>query len=323
MQDQPWVTWLLSVRNGMPFLPDTLHSIATQTYSNHKLLVWDDCSNDGSLEELHRWIPGRIPGRIFEGKSLRLGPSLAFLVEQADTELCARIDGDDINVPDRLMRQVEYLRIHPEVGILGSQADFIDENDAPISGWGFACDDATIRWRGHWMAHLAHSTLMFRRSVILKAGNYRDNASEDMELWIRASRLTEIVNMPESLIRYRRSSTSMTGRTVDFKSLFRQAAQMNADFLFPGLDATEAMKLWEATYPDEASALVQFRHFRELKRVAVDLARQFGKPDEYFQNTAFFADQSYHLRRRFLEQSGLGFLRRLRRAATGVVENAS
>ena len=323
MQDQPPVTWLLSVKNALPFLPETLASIANQTYLNHKLAVWDDCSTDGTLAELHRWIPERIPGKIFEGRSLRLGPSLAFLTEQADTEFCARIDGDDLNRPGRLARQVAFLHDHPEVGVVGSQADFIDENDQPIGGWSFACDDATIRWRGNWMAHLAHSSLMFRRSTVLAAGNYRDNKCEDMELWIRVGKLTEIANLPESLIRYRRSSSSMTGRTTDFKSLFRQAAQMNADSLFPGLARDEAMKLWEAAYPDEGPAPVQLRHFRDLKRSASALARAVDKPDTYFQSTSFFAEQSYHLRRRFLEQSGLGFLRKLRRSFVEPVKKAS
>src|SRR5579863_7830623 len=103
------VTWLISTKQSMPFLPLTLESIANQTYRNQKILAWDDCSTDGSLEELRRWIPSRIPGRIFAGKSLRLGPCLAYLVEQADTELCARIDGDDIAYPHRLERQVAYM----------------------------------------------------------------------------------------------------------------------------------------------------------------------------------------------------------------------
>ncbi len=126
MTEQAPITWLLATKNSMPYLTATLESIATQTYRNHKVLAWDDCSTDGSLEELERWIPHRIPGRIFSGQSKRLGPCLAFLLEQADTELCARIDGDDVNLPTRLERQVEVMLKNPAIGVLGSYLEVID-----------------------------------------------------------------------------------------------------------------------------------------------------------------------------------------------------
>ena len=146
IDNNPPVTWLLSVKNNMPFLAETLRSIAEQTYRNHKILAWDDCSTDGSLEELQKWIPAVIPGKIFSGKSLRLGPCLAFLVEQADTELCARIDGDDIAVPHRLEKQVRYMLDHPEVAVLGSRMQVIDENGNELPSWAHPVDEAEINW---------------------------------------------------------------------------------------------------------------------------------------------------------------------------------
>src|SRR6185437_3718216 len=100
MTDTPPVTWLLPVRNAMPYLTATLQSIADQTYRNQKIIAWDNGSNDGTAEELHRWIPAMIPGLVISDQPMRLGPSLARMVEMADTELCARMDGDDLNVPD-------------------------------------------------------------------------------------------------------------------------------------------------------------------------------------------------------------------------------
>ena len=117
----PLVTWLMPVRNGMPYLPLTLKSIAEQTYKNHRIIVWDNGSTDGTVEELRRWIPSRIPGMIVSERPMRLGPSLAAMVEMAGTPLCARIDADDINLPERLQSQVQFMQAHPEVGVLGAQ----------------------------------------------------------------------------------------------------------------------------------------------------------------------------------------------------------
>jgi hypothetical protein len=83
------------------------------------------------------------------------------------------------------------------------------------------------------------------------------------------------------------------------------------------MDAAEAMSLWDASYPDAGPAAVRLNQFRQLDRAAVGFARQVGKPDDYFRTTPFFAEQQYHMRRRWLEQKGLSFLRRLRKRDAG------
>ena len=105
------VTWLIPVLNGMPYISETLASIEAQTYQNWEVLVWDNGSTDGTLEELEKWIPTRLPGRIITGEPLSLGDSLARMVEECKTELCARIDADDINLPERLEKQVAFFLI--------------------------------------------------------------------------------------------------------------------------------------------------------------------------------------------------------------------
>src|SRR5688572_14373433 len=103
------VTWLLPVRNGMPFLRETLESIRRQVYDNWEVLAWDNNSTDETLAELHKWIPSVLPGTVVADEPLSLGLSLARMVTAARTELCARIDADDINDPARLAQQVAYL----------------------------------------------------------------------------------------------------------------------------------------------------------------------------------------------------------------------
>jgi glycosyltransferase involved in cell wall biosynthesis len=313
MTEQPPVTWLLSTKNSMPYLTATLQSIAAQTYANHKVLVWDDCSTDGSLEELERWIPHRISGQIFAGRSKRLGPSLDFLVEKADTELCARIDGDDVNVSTRLERQVEAMLQHPQLGVLGSYVEVIDENGNHMEHWHYPANDAEARWLTRYSAQVAHPAVMFRRSAIQAAGGYRDFAYEDSDLWIRVSAVAEICNLPEVLLQYRRTTTSSTGSVVDWFPMLQKVAEYNAAALFPGIDdPSKAMKLWEATHPARKNKPVKLRHLQELKAAAVQAAQQAGKPDDYFTNTEAYRLQQYNLRRRALQGLGLGGLIRLR-----------
>ena len=314
MAEQP-ITWLVPIRNGMPYLPLTLESIANQTYRNHKILAWDDCSTDGSLEELHRWIPKRIPGCIFEGKSLRIGPCLAFLVEQADTELCARIDGDDVASPDRLERQAAYMAEHPQVAVLGSQTQFIDENGKDLPSWRLPCCDADARWLARYTSPVAHSAVLYRRSAVLAAGNYpAEFQFEDNAVWTRMSLMPfEFHNIPEALTKYRRTTTSGTGLIKDWLPPFRQIARSYASTIFPGVsNPDEAMELWEATHPHKRHAPARLRHLKILEKAAVAHARQVNKPDDYFLNCDAYIQQRYVVRRHILGRFGLGPVVRLR-----------
>lgn len=311
---EPCVTWLLPVHNALPYLPETLASIAAQTYRNQKVLARDDGSTDGTLEELRRWIPARIPGQVFMGSHSGIGPSLAFLVNQADTELCARIDGDDINLPIRLERQTEFMLKHPAVGLLGSQIRFIDETGRQSEGWRYALDDATLRWRSRWDCQFCHPSVLFRRSAVLAAGNYRNCKSEDTDLWLRMSYHTQFRNLSEHLIHYRRRADSLTGGTFNFRAMHRIAAQENALILFPTVrNAVEALDLWDATYPEGENAPSKFHHIRILRKAAVALASLVGEPRDYFTETESFLRQQDSLKMRFYERLHVAGLVRLRR----------
>lgn len=317
---EPPVTWLMPVKNGMPYLSETLDSIVKQTYKNYSILVRDDGSTDGTLDELKRWIPARIPGQIFTGPSLGIGRSLAFLVEQARTEFCARIDADDVNLPQRLERQVDFLIQHPKVGVVGSQIVTIDGSGNGLGEYDHETEDAEIRWLSRYGCRICHPAAMFRRSVVIAIGNYRDIARyEDADLWLRMSRVAEMANLPERLLCYRRFSASVTGSVRDWLPVLREGALLNAATLFPGIaDPEKAMDLWEATVPRRLTYASQVHHpaklshLRALKRSAVLLAREVRKPDNYFTDTESFREQYWLLRRRVLNRFGLGPLLRLR-----------
>lgn len=306
--DSP-VTWLMPVRNGMPYLPLTLKAVAEQSYRNHRIAVWDNGSTDGTLEELRRWIPSHIPGQVVSGKPMRLGASLAALTERADTELCARIDADDISHPQRLERQISYLQAHPEVGLLGCQVELIDERGEPRNepGWVYPTADAELRWLTRWHAQFCHPSVVFRKSVVLQAGNYLDTQPfEDLDLAMRLARFTEFANLPEKLLKYRRARTSSTGTVSEFLPLDRGAARKNVGLLFPNIrDPQGAMELWEATHPHQGHVKSRVQHIWQLERAAIQLAEAVGKPSNYFTSTQAFQDQRYALKTRAYRRFGL------------------
>ena len=301
----------MPVKNGMRYLPLTLDSIANQTYKNHSIIAWDNGSTDGTVEELKRWIPARIPGMVIVGRAMSVGRSLAAMVETAGTELCARIDADDINFPDRLERQVAHMLAHPEIAALGSQVTLIDAEGKPTGGtWECPMNDAEVRWLSRWQSGLTHPAVLFRRSAVLRAGNYADVESEDCELWIRLCPFGEIYSLPEVLLSYRRHAGSISGPYTDFYAGQLRSARNAAAHLFPGLSPEEALALWCLTHPQkmELAGPVNLAHLFQFSRAATLLATQSGKPHDYFKTTATYRAQAYWLRRSFLRRWGLSKL---------------
>jgi hypothetical protein len=135
------------------------------------------------------------------------------MVMEATTEFIARMDADDVCLPERFERQYDFLRLHPEVAVVGSQMELIDEIGAS-RGPG---DPSPLRFADILFAFLfnnpmAHPTVMFRRCMILEAGNYsRPKPVEDLDLWMKVARRSALANLPETLLQYRRHSGAVCG----------------------------------------------------------------------------------------------------------------
>ena len=112
---------MIPVLNGMPYLTQTLASIDRQTFRDFQVILWDNGSTDGTVEEARRWIPERLAGKVVADRPLPLGAARAAMVSEVETDWCALVDSDDVNKPDRLEKQMRFLREHPEIDVLGSQ----------------------------------------------------------------------------------------------------------------------------------------------------------------------------------------------------------
>ena len=263
----PSVTWLLPVKNGMPFLPETLASIEAQTCKDFQVLAWDNGSTDGTIDQLKSWIPSRLPGRVVDDHPAGLGDSLAQMVSIVDTEFCARIDADDINLSHRLDTQLSFLKKNPEVAVVGSQVIRIDESGQEHEQY-FSLpekhDDILHRMLHAWA--MWHPTVLFRRKAILAAGNYRnwDPCIEDYDLWMRVALSYKLANLEECLVKYRVRSTSATTLAIKRGTLaeaIQECFVMNAPSLF-GCSEAEAKIL--RTNQTRAMAPVLLRIARHL-----------------------------------------------------------
>lgn len=272
------VTWIMPVRNGMPYLRETLESLCRQTHGNARVIAWDNGSTDGSIEELTKWIPRLIPGQVITGQPMGLGASLAAMVKMADTPFCARIDSDDICLPERLEKQVAFMLAHPEVAVLGSGCNIIDGDGQYVRTIEPVCQsDADHRWKIRFGTTLVHPSVMFRRQVILDAGNYRDiKPGQDLDLWCRVVRRGRLRNLAKPLIDYREHEQSVTATVLsDFSERRQKLLAPHFGTLFPKLDAAQIARVYELYQDNKRLDVTQddLRLFMGMMMSGDDLGR--------------------------------------------------
>ena len=209
------ITVIIPILNAMPYLTEALASLAAQTFRDFEVCLWDNGSTDGSVEEARRWIPGRLPGRVVTGRPLPLHESLATMVEESRTEFVARMDGDDVCVPDRFEKQLAAMRGDSGLAAVGGQMELMDGRGDKIGEMPeYPIDFCGVLCRILIQSPLSHPAVMLRRSKVLEAGNYRvPKPMEDFDLWFRMAGVGKIENLPNKLLKYRITDTSITNQS--------------------------------------------------------------------------------------------------------------
>ena len=200
------VTVLMPVYNAAPFMREAMDSILDQTFQDFEFLIIDDGSTDNSAAIVRSYADPRI--RFVQNeRNLKLTATLNRGLELARGEYVARMDADDISLPERLAKQAAFLDAHPSVGIAGVWAMAFGEAQFKIP---HPADPERIRAKLLFDSALVHPAVLMRRSALNAHGLcYRPLGHfEDYDLWQRAARVFPLANLPEYLFRYRVSGGS-------------------------------------------------------------------------------------------------------------------
>lgn len=234
MDSIPRISVILPVYNGERYLHQAIDSILNQTCDDFELIIIDDASTDTTMEILDAYSDSRIV-RLHNQEHLGITPSLNRGLEVSRCEHVARMDADDISLPDRLARQADYLDSHPEIGVLGSAVQVIDAGGNLREIWRYPEHHAMIRWLLCFNDSLAHPSVMMRRTVVSGSGGYHSDFSsaQDYDLWRRLNRITRFANLGEVLLYIRRhdESISSTQYTAQRENSFRVSQAMMMDIL--------------------------------------------------------------------------------------------
>ncbi|PWT70527.1 MAG: glycosyl transferase family 2 [Chloroflexi bacterium] len=209
----------MPVYNAERYLPDSVESILAQSFSNFEFLIFDDGSTDRSLQILQTYSEQDARIRVFARPHRGYVPWLNEGIRIARGEFIARMDADDIAMPDRFACQVKYMGEHPSCVAVGCDCLAIDPDGADLHRIGYdrnhkLDEDSLLNGESEG---LAHPTAMLRRETLVGIGGYREQYEflEDYDLWFRLLEKGQLGVIPRVLLKHRLHCNSVSHGKAD------------------------------------------------------------------------------------------------------------
>jgi glycosyltransferase involved in cell wall biosynthesis len=203
----PLVTFIVAVYNCDHYLSESLKSLQSQTYNNFKIIIVDDNSTDRTYEILEEFIGTEKRAQLIKHcKNMGRSASRNRALYNVDTEYVAILDADDIALPERLQKQIEFMQEHPETDILGCGTEFINSKGESTDKW-IPNESAQDLWQCLITSGppFAHSSVLFRTAALKKVGGYRPQFvyAQDYDLYLRLGKISNCAALPDILVQYR------------------------------------------------------------------------------------------------------------------------
>src|ERR1700748_3197615 len=208
----PEVSVVMSAYNAAAFIKEAIESILNQTYENFEFIIINDGSTDTTQSIIESYKDTRI--KLINQENKGLSKSLNIGIRNAVGKYIARMDADDISMPDRLEKQYHFLEKNLNCVVVGTNAKFIDANGHYLYNSDFPLEWTDIKNK---LPHspFFHSSTMFLKEIFFKAGGYMEDVFhhfEDKILWNKMAVFGELRNIYEPLIYYRIVPSGISNR---------------------------------------------------------------------------------------------------------------
>jgi glycosyltransferase involved in cell wall biosynthesis len=240
MLRKPRISVLLPCYNAAATVVQAVDSILAQDYVDFELVIINDGSTDQTQALLERYVA--MPQvRILQQNNRGLIDTLNHGLTLCDGEYIARMDADDIAMPDRLSRQVEFMDANPDVVCCGTAVEFFGDTQAikklPLTHQ--ACVDTLLLG-----SCFAHPAVILRKATLVKFGISYDKTAlhaEDYALWCDLAGVGRLANLDYVGLRYRvhGAQISQMKRDHQMQTHVEIATRFRAQMGLKGIEASQ------------------------------------------------------------------------------------
>ncbi len=275
------VSVIMPAYNAEKYIAAAIDSILGQSYGDFEFIIINDCSTDRTEEIVLSYEDPRIV-YLKNDENLGVAKTLNKGLAAAKGKYIARMDADDISMPERLAKQVAFLEMNPNIAVMGTNVEIFNETGTICTGWS-ATEPEQMKVDLLYACGLAHPGVMMRAGVIRDLGGYDPefNGLEDYELWCRVTEKHQITTLPDILLRYRIHGSQVTqnpsARYLELlrKLKTRQIRQLGVEAEIPEaffcycrgekLNTAEEIKALDAFFAVLAAANAEKQFYHEGK----------------------------------------------------------
>lgn len=233
----PIVSVIMPVYNAENWLIQSVNSILAQTLTDWELIIVNDGSTDSSAAILSKFTDPRI--RVLHQPNAGVSAALNKALEHCTAPYIARLDADDVSLPERLQKEVDFLSRNPDCGLVGAAAEKIDQHGNLLGFHRHPLSNMRLQYGLLWDSYFVSSTVMFKRECLDKAGRFYTGTDlfDDYSMWSSIAAYYEVANLPDVLLKYRVLDTGLSHTTLNSRARLINQRRKNITFHFPQLAA--------------------------------------------------------------------------------------
>jgi glycosyltransferase involved in cell wall biosynthesis len=215
MPHPPLVSVLITVFNSAHYLREAIDSILSQSFKDFELIILNDGSTDESRSIIQSYDDERI--KIIDNRvNIGLSRIANLGISLAKGKYIARMDSDDVSIPNRLQLQVDYMEANPDIAVCGGFFKaFGVENSILNFNWVNETDSDRVKINLLFDCAICQPTVFIRNEALKESGllyNSDYDSAEDYRLWVSLSKNYKVANIPDIILRYRLSPNQTTNK---------------------------------------------------------------------------------------------------------------
>lgn len=210
----PEVSVIIPVYNHYQFIGEAIHSVLIQTYQDFEIIIINDASTDNTSIEISKFNDPRI--KVFNlEKNSGISFSMNYGIKHAIGKYIAHLNADDIFFPDKLKKQVDFLKKNPNFVAVFTNVEVITESGdlfSDESHFYHNIFNQPNRNKYEWLNYffykgncLCHPSVIIHRKILEECGLYdlRFHCMQDIETWVRVVKKYDIYIIQEKLTKFR------------------------------------------------------------------------------------------------------------------------